>query len=104
MFGLTWQGTATDARTLLASPEALARAMAAAVEQWPKAAAHHLTDGGMNQQAWLGWAACGIAASVPAHVTRSAWWTLTDVERARANEVADSIIEAYNRAETLPFD
>ena len=104
MFGMEWEGTATDARELLASPERLHAAMMRAVSEWPKAAAHHLTDDGMNQQAWLGWAACGLHAKVPAHLTRAAWWTLTDDERNRANAIADAVIEAYHRAETLPFD
>ena len=106
LYGLTWAGTADDAQAVLSDCSALEASMTKAVEAWPKAAAHHLTDGGMNQQAWLGWAACGLARQVPAHVTRSAWWMLTESQRAEANAVADTVIARYgfSDAETLPFD
>jgi hypothetical protein len=105
LYGLTWGGTMTDAGVLLASPCDLERAMRNAVDSWPKAAAHHLTDGGMNQRAWLGWAACGIAKQVPAHLTRAAWWTLVDTQRAEANAAADAVIADYGAGyvQTLPF-
>ena len=103
MYGLTWRGTQAHAVTLLSTPDALLDAMRRAVQEWPKAAAHHLTDGGMNQQAWLGWAACGIAHEVPAHLTRSAWWQLSDAERLAANGCADAVIAEYDKGQTL-FD
>jgi len=88
------RGTVDHARDVLTSVE-LERVMQQAVQQWPKAAAHHLTDGGMNQRAWLGWAACAIAGNVPAHLTRAAWWQLSDDERATANSAADRVIVGY---------
>jgi hypothetical protein len=103
LYALTWGGTAADARRLLSAPTRLHAAMTQAVEQWPNAAAHHLTDDGLNQQAWLGWAACGIAAAVPAHETRAAWWQLSESERAAANAVAARVIRRYQRGATL-FD
>lgn len=103
MYGLTWDGSADDAVGLLRDRTRLKAAMVAAVEEWPKAAAHHLTDDGMNQRAWLGWAAAGFAYSVPAHVTRAAWWLLTDTQREIANQMADEVIAEYHRAETLPW-
>jgi hypothetical protein len=103
LFGLTWGGSVHDAVSVLACGRTLYRAMSQAVNEWPKAAAHHLTDDGENQRAWLGWAACGITHSVPAHLTRAAWWQLTESQRAKANDVADQVIAEYHRAETLPF-
>lgn len=94
-----------DAKAILKDSSRLETGMRQAVSDWPKAAAHHLTDGGMNQRAWLGWAACGILEHIPAHVTRAAWWQLTESERQAANSVADSIISTYRNpyAKTL-FD
>ena len=88
------RGTVDHAREVLTSC-GLERVMRQAVQQWPKAAAHHLTDGGMNQRAWLGWAACAIAGNTPAHLTRAAWWQLSDGERATANDAADRVIAGY---------
>lgn len=99
-----WAGDTSAAIAVLAS-DALEELMRQAVTTWPKAAAHHLTDGGMNQQAWLGWAACGLAARCLAHVTRAAWWQLSERERADANRCADRVIAVYRNpyAQTL-FD
>lgn len=104
LYGLTWGGSMTDAAALLGDAS-LESEMRRAVREWPKAAAHHLTDGGMNQRAWLGWAACGIAKMVPAHLTRAAWWTLTETQRAKANAAADAVIADYETADVqaLPF-
>jgi hypothetical protein len=105
LYGLTWIGTMIEAAALLAAPLALESAMRRAVQEWPKAAAHHLTDGGMNQRAWLGWAACGITKQVPAHLTRAAWWTLNESQRTAANAAADAVIATYGygHVQTLPF-
>jgi len=105
LYGLTWFGTMTQAADLLCDPDTLEAEMRRAVREWPKAAEHHLTDGGMNQRAWLGWAACGISKSVPAHLTRAAWWTLTDEQQRKANAAADAVIAEFElrHAQTLPF-
>ena len=84
---------------LLRAPIELLEAMRAAVAEWPKAAAHRLTDDGLNQFAWLGWAAVGLRHSVPAHVTRAAWWQLSEDERDRANAAADIVLREYRDAD-----
>lgn len=101
LYGLNWNGTIADAVDVLSSPVNLERLMSDAVTRWPKAAAHHLTDGGMNQRAWLGWAACGLAAQVPAHMTRAAWWRLSEQQRQLANDAADRVITLYAEAGKL---
>jgi hypothetical protein len=93
-YGLTSAGTVTDAVSVL-TDGALRDYMTLAVEQYPLAAAHHLTDGGMNQRAWLGWAACGLAKGCAYHVTRAAWWRLCDEARDAANAAADAVIADY---------
>lgn len=89
--------TTAHAIAILGNADDLREGMNKAVQQWPRAASHHLTDGGQNQRAWLGWAACGILDNIPAHVTRAAWWMLSEDERKAANDVADEVIAAYYR-------
>lgn len=107
LYRLGWVGTQSDAARLLANASTLERAMVLAVETWPKASAHHLTDDAVNGRAWLGWAACGIWHQVPAHLTRAAWWTISESERDAANAAADRVIAGFLRtvsnAEALPF-
>lgn len=105
LYGLTWIGTSADSVALLSRPVELETAMRRAVNEWPNSAAHHLTGGEMNHRAWLGWAACGIAKMVPAHLTRAAWWTLNESQRDRANAAADAVMADYERrdVQALPF-
>lgn len=79
--------------------------MRSAVTMWPKSAAHNLTDSIGNRFAWLGWAACFVGAGVPAHLTRTAWWQLSEVEREDANGAASRVCRWYdgNYAQTI-FD
>jgi len=95
LYDLTGPGTEDHAIVVLQTVSTLVHEMHRAVEAWPKAAAHHLTDGGMNQRAWLGWAACFRARGVPAHRTRAAWWRLSEQERVAANGCADIVIGRY---------
>lgn len=95
LYGVQWEGEQEQARQLLANPEALETAMRAVVSTWPNATEHHLTDDELNGRAWLGWAACGLTARVPAHLTRAAWWTLSEMERQRANAVADAVMATF---------
>lgn len=96
LYGMTWSGEQEDARQLLANPLELERAMRAVVAEWPNATAHHLTDDELNARAWLGWAACGLTSKVPAHLTRAAWWKLSESERFQANLAADRVISSYH--------
>ena len=101
LYRLSWRGAGPEAMVLLRDTHRLNLAMREAVSRWPKAAAHHLTDGGMNQRAWLGWAACGVAFGVPSHITRAVWGQLTEDDRRAANAVADAVIADYGA--TLPL-
>ena len=102
---MTGPGTSEQALLLFRNVQLLERCMRAAVQAWPKSAAHRLTDDGMNQRAWLGWAAAGLQHGVPAHVTRAIWWQLSEDERVAANGAADRVMADYHHghAETLPF-
>jgi len=100
-----WSGSTdpTDAAFLLSDPTALAEAMRDVIKVWKVSTRENLTNGSLNQRAWIGQAACCLALGVPAFITKSAWNGLS-LERQRvANRVADQIIETWRgaNAETL---
>lgn len=68
--------------------------------QWPKAAAHNLTNRSINRKAWIGQATCCFTHYVPEVLTRLAWAELTTLERQAANDVATKIIENYEAQNT----
>jgi hypothetical protein len=105
LYAVSGPGTQAQAQSLLKHPAALETAMHRATLEWPKAAEHHLTDDDVNGLAWLGWAACGITHKVPAHLTRAAWWTISESERLHANAAAERVRRAFVQAyaQTLPF-
>lgn len=88
-------GEATRARQLLADPALLQNAMQAAVDAWPRAALHQLSNTEQNRRAWLGWAACRHAAGATSLATRAAWPQLTDEERSAANAAATRVIQQW---------
>lgn len=71
--------------------------MLTAIEQWPYACEHNLTCSSMNRQAWIGHAACCLAINCPEHITREAWWKLTDEQRTNANLKADYAIAKWEQ-------
>lgn len=83
------------AGALLADPTAVLAAMRAAVRRWPAAAEHQLSNREQNRRAWLGWAACRVAAGATALATRHAWAGLSDAERYAANGCADRVIAEW---------
>ena len=88
-------GEATRARELLANPKRLENAMLAAVDAWPRAALHQLSNTAQNRRSWLGWAACRHAVGATSLATRAAWPQLTDEGRTDANAAADRVIQQW---------
>lgn len=82
---------------LLADPLTLEAAMRAAVDAYPYSAEHNLTAS-EGRRSWLGQAACFYKHGSPEACTRVAWWTLTDEQRAAANEAADRVADDYEKA------
>ena len=72
--------------------QAFKAAMFRAIVEWPKATEMNLTTTSVNQQAWVGHAACFLAVGSPEEVTRDAWWTLTAIQQRDANRAADEAI------------
>jgi hypothetical protein len=73
------------------------RAMFDVIERWPYSCEHNLSDSGLNRIAWLGQAAVCYARGFPEHVTRKAWWTLTEQERTEADKSAQRAIMKWEQ-------
>ena len=65
------------------------------LDAWPISCEHNLTDTGMNRQAWIGHAAVTLALKCPEHITRRAWWNLTQRQQDEANAKADEAIRQW---------
>jgi len=93
------------AAALLADTSKLESAMIKVTQEFPNSTHHHLTATNENRKAWMGQAACFLAAGAADDATKSAWWTLTDDQRKAANDVADRVIGKWTGsqgyAETL---
>ena len=82
---------------LLASPTLCEKFMREVVKRWKIACEQVLTNQSVNRRAWLGQAACCLYAGVREDETRSAWGQLTEEEQNKANEIAEKVIEDYER-------
>jgi hypothetical protein len=66
------------------------------VDQWPNSCEQNLTDIHVNQQAWIGHAACCMALECPEDLTRIAWGCLSKQQQDEANAKADNAIRIWN--------
>jgi hypothetical protein len=82
----------TLALHLLSSPRKLYRVMSLVSTKWRYASEMNLSHAAINRQAWLGQAACCYEYHVPEHLTKQAWWRLTQDQRDKANAIADRVI------------
>lgn len=73
-------------------------AMLSVITEWPICTAHNFTKQATNKKSWLGQAACCYEYGIPEHITRSVWNKLTEEERINANNVADQIIELWQKS------
>lgn len=97
------RGQRAAAVALLGDAGAFSDAARAMLPEWAYAAEVNLTNGAVNQRAWLGQAACCYDHDAPEFIVREAWSMLTPEQRHAANRVADQIIAEWraDRAETL---
>lgn len=65
--------------------------------EWPVCTKQVLTDTNSNRKSWLGQAACCIQSGVPESITRSVWFKLTEDQRKQANDIAQKIIEKWEK-------
>lgn len=82
---------------LLSTPILLYEAMLRVVKQWKQASDFNLSNRSCNRRAWLGQSACSIAIGATEKETKSAWWTISNLERFEANRVADAVIKEYEK-------
>jgi len=82
---------------VLRSPTICKKAMERVVIEWPISTAVNLSIPGC-QRPWMGRAACCIQFGVSENITRIAWWQLSLNQQAKANEIADTIIDAWRNS------
>lgn len=70
------------------------------VSDWPKSAAHHLTNKNINRLAWIGHATCCFSFKITEKLTRIAWGKMTEIDRFKANKIANKIILIYENKNT----
>jgi hypothetical protein len=87
---------------LLRDVVAFGVALAAVLDSWPMSCRSEFTRCG-SHIAWLGQAACCLAAGVPEALTRRAWWKLTEEEQAFANAAAEVAAGRYLASRQLPL-
>ncbi len=71
--------------------------MIQAVESWPIACEHNLTEVSMNRLAWIGHAATFIAIQSPESITREAWGHLSRIQQDLANHQARIALQHWTR-------
>lgn len=74
------------------------QSMLSVINEWKICTAQNLTKQATNKRSWLGQAACCYQYGIPEHITRSVWNKLTDEERSNANNIADQIIELWEKS------
>ena len=65
------------------------------IDQWPISCEVNLTNGSINQRAWIGHAACCLSIGCPESITRQAWHHLSDIQQMEANAQADIAIRTW---------
>lgn len=82
---------------ILSNTKLLYECMKRVTVEWKFATEQNLTNPIINHQAFLGQAACNIHAGIKEDETREAWGYLTELERKKANMVADIVDAEWKR-------
>lgn len=82
---------------LLKSPIALLISMTEVINEWIYESEQFMSHASSNRQAWLGQAACNYNHFATESETRKAWNTLTTEEMEQANNIADAVIEEWEK-------
>jgi hypothetical protein len=69
--------------------------------RWVYSCEHNLTNESMNQIAYLGQASVCIYLGIPSTITMEAWSYLSEIEKTRANSIAEKIINEYYKKQQL---
>ena len=73
------------------------RCMNYVMENWTNSMEHNLTNNSLNQIAYIGQSACAYYDNVPATITMEAWSLLTDEVKERSNQLAQGVIDKWNK-------
>lgn len=82
---------------VLSNPIVLKDAMMYVAENWKNSAELNLSNTSRNRQAWLGQAACCWLVHSSERSTKEAWNLLDEEMRIIANQVADQVIEFWEK-------
>lgn len=69
--------------------------MTRVTKEWTHATEQTFTNPLINHQAFLGQTACNLYAGVKEDETREAWGHLTNIQRYRANKIADRVYNEW---------
>jgi len=86
-----------NAKKLLCNKNEFKKYCLCVLDEWSNSVNHHLSQKTINKQAYLGQAACCYKYKCTEREVRVAWSEVGDVERYKANEVADIVIKEYER-------
>jgi len=89
------KGDSNDAITILSDCEIFDSVLEEVITKWVISSEHHLLNHFINRQAFCGQIACCYWFGVGERVTRKAWKRLTNMQRYKANKIADKHIRRY---------
>jgi len=78
------------------NPELYGKWMIKVVDKWPISCEQNLSDNSINQNAWIGHAACCLAIQCPEDITRQAWGYLSQEIQDQANAMAQKAIKYWH--------
>ena len=85
------------ARFVLSNRNLCLEAMRLAVLNYPNSAMHHLSKFNLNRHPWMGQSACCFLVGTTEEETRLAWNTLSIKEQDIANNISQTVIDAWER-------
>lgn len=88
---------------LLTDTAQLYKQMRRVTREWKYATEQNLTNSSINHQAFLGQTACSIWRGVKEDETREAWGRLSNLQRYKANKIADRVYEEWRREYELCY-
>ena len=91
----------TESFFLLTNLDLFEKACFNVIEKWPISSIENLTNTSQNRKAWIGQASCSYEYGSTESATKKAWFRMSEIEKYKANIVAEKVIKTYeakNRA------
>ena len=99
--GYVRQGKVDESKALLSSPDDLETAMLQIAQEWIHACEQNMSNPSRNKQAFLGQCACCKRFEATESEVRTAWRSLTEDQKNKANAVADKVINHWKNEQIL---